>query len=75
MNISPEYIEYLHKRGLLPDRYYYQINGHSAQENYNNQREKIKGQFSAPQIEIDKEELQKQIESTIQDILENLKID
>lgn len=28
----------LHKLGKLPDRYYYQLNGKTAQENYNAQR-------------------------------------
>lgn len=26
-----------YERGTLPDRYWYQLNGRSAQENYNNQ--------------------------------------
>lgn len=72
--LSSEYIEYLHERGKLPDRYYYQINNKSAQENFQKQREKIKEQFSAPQIEINKEELQAQVENILRDLLDNLNL-
>jgi hypothetical protein len=34
-------IESLHNRGVLPDRYYYQLNGKTPQENFELQRKKI----------------------------------
>lgn len=34
MMLSKEETEYNHKIGLLPDRYYYQLNGKSAEDNY-----------------------------------------
>lgn len=30
--------EYYHSTGQLPDIYYYQLNGKSSQDNYNNQK-------------------------------------
>lgn len=33
-------IEYYHDNGYMPDRYYYQLNGKSAQENYNDWKNK-----------------------------------
>lgn len=35
------FIEFLHDQQLLPDRYYYQLNGKSAIENYNDQHNKF----------------------------------
>lgn len=72
--IDSNYIEFLHRTGKL-HKYYYQINGKSAQENYQNQKEKIIGQYSAPHIEINTEEAQEQIQRLIQDLIDNLKID
>ena len=35
MAFTPEQIEYLHSTGQMPDWVYYQQNGRSLQENYN----------------------------------------
>lgn len=75
MNFTPEQAERLYKLGKLPPKFYFQLNGKSAQENYEAQRELILSQYKAPQIEINTEEAKEQIENIIQDLLENLKID
>lgn len=36
--MDKQMIEYYHDNGYLPDRYYYQLNGKSAQENYTDQK-------------------------------------
>ena len=73
--LSKEQVEFLHKRGKIPDKYYYQMNGNSAQANYESQKEKIISQNKAPLIEIDEKELNSLIQDTIQGLIENLKID
>lgn len=40
MSFTAEQIEYYHDSGKIPDWIYYQINGKSAQENYNIQKRK-----------------------------------
>ena len=40
MSFTAEQIEYYHDSGKIPDLIYYQINGMSAQENYNIQKRK-----------------------------------
>ncbi len=75
MSLSKEQIEYLHKRGKIPDKYYYQMNGDSAQANYEAQKEKYLSRFQAPLIEVDEKELKDLLEKTIQDLLDNLKTD
>jgi len=73
--LSKEQIQILHKRGKIPDKYYYQMNGNSAQANYESQKEKILSQNKAPLIEVNEKELNELIENTIQGLLENLEID
>ena len=31
---DPQMVEFYHDMGWMPDRYYYQLNGKSAEENY-----------------------------------------
>ena len=37
---DPQLVEFLHNSGKMPDRYYYQLNGKSAEENYIEQKRK-----------------------------------
>lgn len=63
-------IEYLYKSGKMPTRYYNQLNGKNAQENYNTYlREK---NINSQSCLLDKAELQKIIESAIDDIVKSL---
>lgn len=39
--MNQEQLEYLHESGKMPDRYYYQQNGGTAQQNYNRQRKNL----------------------------------
>lgn len=55
-------IETLRKRGKIPDRYYYQLNGKTVQENYND----IKQQ----QGYIYQKELSKKIEQQVKECIE-----
>ena len=41
MAYTMEQIEYFHKMGMMPDWVYYQLNGKSAQDNYNDFRMKF----------------------------------
>ena len=36
--MDKQMLEYYHDSGLMPDRYYYQQNGKSAQDNYRDQK-------------------------------------
>ena len=38
---SIQAVELYHKMGKMPDRYYYQLNGKSAQENYADQKSQL----------------------------------
>lgn len=38
---DPQLVEFYHDMGWMPDRYYYQLNGKSAQENYADQKRKM----------------------------------
>lgn len=40
-------IEFLHNEELMPDRYYFQLNGKSARENYIEQKTKIMENMAA----------------------------
>ena len=39
--MNQEQLEYLHESGKMPDRYYYQQNGGTAQQNYNRQHKNL----------------------------------
>ena len=69
--MNQEYLEYLHESGKMPSWAYYQQNGKSAQHNYNEQREKMLGEFSA-RVYIDKEETEKELKETVENVLDDL---
>ena len=41
-----DFMKYARRRGLVPDWVWYQINGQSAQENWIEQREKMKERYT-----------------------------
>ena len=57
-----DYLEYWHNNGKIPDRYYFQINGRTIQENY----EEIRNKRQIEHSEI----IGEQIETTIEEELE-----
>ena len=65
-----ELIEYLHNSGKMPDNYYYQVNGKSAEENYieitRKRRDKIKQQLKERQDKLAAAAAQKQLEASIE---------
>ena len=60
-------IERLHDRGLMPDWWYYQVNGKSAEDNFEAQHKKIMEQYMARERE--KEE-RAAIEKYVNEVLE-----
>lgn len=71
MALSNEEIERIHKQGKMPDWVYYQTNNKSPQENIEEQRDKIREQINSRYI---KEELTREIQEILNDILSNLSI-
>ena len=58
--------EIAYKRGLIPLRYYNQLNGKSAQENYEAIKEQIQKEY------IDKSAVEEEISQIIQEKLEEI---
>ena len=81
MAFTPEQIEYLHSTGQMPDWVYYQQNGRSLQENYNEIKRK-NSERTRRQIEERREreaetaaleaEIEKKAEEAIEKALEEL---
>lgn len=80
--MDKQMIEYYHDNGLMPDWWYYQVNGKSAEENYidivNKRDRKYRDEVSLKreQEELEKqaeEELEKTLEKALDDILKDLK--
>lgn len=81
--MDKQMIEYYHDNGLMPDWWYYQVNGKSAEENYidivNKRYRKYRDEVSLKreQEELEKqaeEELEKTLEKALDDILKYLKL-
>lgn len=66
--MNKEYIEYLHNSGKMPDRYYNQLNGKSAQENYN--AYKIKQRKQIAERREQQAEINAQIEQDLPPLVE-----
>lgn len=65
--------EIAHKRGMIPLGYYNQLNGKSAQENYEANKEQIiKELLERKQAEIDKKELEAEISQIIEDKIQEI---
>lgn len=70
MKADKDRIEYLHNTGLLPDVYYYQLNGKSFNENY---REILnKRSLANRQKLVDYNRLHKSIDDAINEALASL---
>lgn len=60
-------IERLHDKGLMPDWWYYQVNGKSAEENFNAQHKKMMEQYRERERE---QEEKAAIEKYVNEVLE-----
>ena len=66
--------EYYHSTGQLPDIYYNQLNGKSAQENYNNQKIK-RGRYDKKKNFLENliiNMLRASLETTMKDVLDGI---
>lgn len=80
IKLDKKQIEYLHNAGLMPDRYYYQLNGKTVNENYKTIKKKkqidkeLELYKARRKMEIDKqieEELTPQIEKALDELLKD----
>ena len=72
MLFSKEEIEIYRSMGLMPDWVYYQVNGKSAQENYNEIARRRQRQFYEKLSKEQEKEIEKQVENVIERTLEDL---
>ena len=66
--------EYYHSTGQLPDIYYYQLNGKSSQDNYNNQKIK-RGRYDKKKSFLENliiNMLRASLETTMKDVLDGI---
>ena len=66
--------EYYHSTGQLPDIYYYQLNGKSPQDNYNNQKIK-RGRYDKKKNFLENliiNMLRASLETTMKDVLDGI---
>lgn len=64
-------IEYYHDSGKMPDRYYYQLNGKTAEENYIDYKRKQQKKRAFDDAEVETA-LSALLEDTIQKLLKDL---
>ena len=71
MSLTKEQIEYLHNAGLMPDMYYYQINGKSFQENYISIHRQRQQEYKKLLVERQQQkELEKQLDTAIEEAID-----
>ena len=71
MSLTKEQIEYLHDSGLMPDMYYYQINGKSFQENYISIHRQRQQEYKKLLVERQQQkELEKHLDIAIEEAVE-----
>ena len=71
--MEKEMIEYYHDRGLMPDWWYYQVNGKSAEENYIDMVNRRSLKFREEMLrEQEKRELEKELEAKLEETLEKV---
>ena len=71
--MEKEMIEYYHDRGLMPDWWYYQVNGKSAEENYIDMVNRRSLKFREEMLrEQEKKELEKELEAKLEETLEKV---
>lgn len=69
MALTLEQIEYLHDIGKMPDWAYYQQNGKTAQQNYTEQKRKMRKQLEE---RLNKEREEKQMEEDMYKIMKRV---
>lgn len=71
--MNREYLEYLHRSGKIPDKYYYQLNGGNAQENYNEQKKALVSRLIDGQREqqLLNEFIQEEVEKKLNEAIQN----
>jgi len=71
--MDKQMIEYYHDIGLMPDWWYYQVNGKSATENYLDIVSKRDRQLREEMLrEKEKKELEKELETKLEETLEKV---
>ena len=70
MAYTKEQIEWLHDNGLMPDWAYYQQNGKTAQENWNEQHRKIMERYHQREAEERRQAEEKALEKKLEADLE-----
>ena len=71
--MDKQMIEYYHDTGLMPDWWYYQVNGKSATENYLDIVSKRDRQLREEMLrEQEKKELEKELEAKLEETLEKV---
>mgnify|MGYP000111314537 CR=1 FL=1 len=71
--MEKEMIEYYHDRGLMPDWWYYQVNGKTAEENYIDMVNRRSLKFRDEMLrEEEKKELEKELEAKLEETLEKV---
>ena len=71
--MEKEMIEYYHDRGLMPDWWYYQVNGKTAEENYIDMVNRRSLKFRDEMLrEEEKKELEKELEVKLEETLEKV---
>ena len=71
--MEKEMIEYYHNRGLMPDWWYYQVNGKTAEENYIDMVNRRSLKFRDEMLrEEEKKELEKELEVKLEETLEKV---
>ena len=70
MALTPQEIERLHNSGQMPDWIYYQVNGKSAQENFEAQHRKMMEQYKQREEEARRQAEQKQFEKDLEKQME-----
>lgn len=71
--MDKQMIEYYHDNGLMPDWWYYQVNGKSATENYFDIVEKRNQKLREEMVrQQEKEELEKELEAKLEVTLEKV---
>ena len=70
MALTPEQIEWLHDHGKMPDWAYYQQNGKTAQENWEEQHRKIMERYRQREAEQRRQAEEKALEKKLEADLE-----
>ena len=73
MAYSLEQVESFHNQGVMPDWIYYQLNGKSLQENYQDVIHKMQQDFrKKQQEELQNQEIEKEVSEYVEKSLDNI---